>query len=273
MTAHRPAPLALTPLGGPTVLVELGALRLLVDPTFDHAGDHPVGTRVLTKTADAPIDPDELGRIDAVLLSHDQHPDNLDRRGRELLATVPLVATTTAAAARLGAPARGLEPWDALTLGATTVTAVPAQHGPDGTEDLTGPVIGFLLTTAGALTVYVSGDNASLRVVGAVAARSPRIDVAVLFAGAARTPLVDGFLTLTSEQAVAAARILGRPRVLAAHTDGWAHFTEGADAFTAAFARAGLDDLLVDSTPGVRSIVDPADRRMMPSSTEVSAIP
>jgi L-ascorbate metabolism protein UlaG (beta-lactamase superfamily) len=40
-------------LGGPTQLIEYGRLRLLVDPTFDDAGDHPIGERVLTKTADA----------------------------------------------------------------------------------------------------------------------------------------------------------------------------------------------------------------------------
>jgi L-ascorbate metabolism protein UlaG (beta-lactamase superfamily) len=93
--------------------------------------------------------------------------------------------------------------------------------------------------------VYVSGDNASLPFARSVAERSPGIDVAVLFACAARTPLLDGLLTLTSEQAVEAALILGRPRVLPAHTDGWAHFTEDSVDFTAAFERAGLVDLLL----------------------------
>ncbi len=46
-----PAPLALTTLGGPTVVIELGNTRFLIDPTFDDAGDYPVGTRVLTKTS------------------------------------------------------------------------------------------------------------------------------------------------------------------------------------------------------------------------------
>jgi L-ascorbate metabolism protein UlaG (beta-lactamase superfamily) len=32
---------AVTLTGGPTVLLELGALRLLVDPTFDPPGEHP----------------------------------------------------------------------------------------------------------------------------------------------------------------------------------------------------------------------------------------
>lgn len=166
---------------------------------------------------------------------------------------MPLVLTTEAAAGRLGGSSQGLAPWASTVVGGTTVTAVPAQHGPDGTEHLTGPVIGFVLTTSGEPTVYVSGDNASLDVVRRIAEQSPRIDVAILFAGAARTPLVDGFLTLTSDEAAQAALILGRPRVLPVHTDGWAHFTQNADAFVAAFGRAGLTERLLDHTPGVRT--------------------
>jgi len=36
--------------------------------------------------------------VDAVPLPHDQHPDNLDRLGRELLSTLPTVLSTEAAA-------------------------------------------------------------------------------------------------------------------------------------------------------------------------------
>lgn len=249
------APTAVTPLGGPTVLIEIGATRLLVDPTFDPAGTYPIGTRALTKTTDAIVRPEELEPVDAVLLSHDQHPDNLDRGGRAFLATVPLTLTTELGAERLGGSARGLRPWESTDLGGTTITAVPAQHGPNGTEHLTGPVVGFVVTAADAPTLYVSGDNASLDVVRAIAARAPRIDAAVLFAGAARTPLIDGFLTLTSDEAAEAAGLLGRPRVLPVHTDGWAHFTQNGPTFTAAFDRAGLSRLLIAHEPGVRTVL------------------
>ena len=237
-------------LGGPSLLVEYGGARFAVDPTFDSAGEYPIGSRTLTKTTDARVRPGDLGPVDAVLLSHDQHPDNLDRGGRAYLTTVPLVVTTPLAAGRLDATSRGLAPWESVAIGGVTVTAVPAQHGPDGTESATGPVTGFVLEADGSPTVYLSGDNASLRLVAEIAGRFPAIEVAVLFAGAARTPLVDGNLTLTSAEAAEAAELLGRPRVLPAHTEGWAHFTENTDDFTAAFAAAGLGDLLLDSTPG-----------------------
>src|SRR5690348_11629791 len=98
-------------VGGPTVLIEMGGLRLLTDPTFDPPGDHPVSHRVLVKTRGPAVAADDIGPVDAVLLSHDQHPDNLDHAGRRLLDAVPLVLTTDSAAGRLGGTAQALAPW------------------------------------------------------------------------------------------------------------------------------------------------------------------
>jgi L-ascorbate metabolism protein UlaG (beta-lactamase superfamily) len=89
-------------LGGPTAILEIGGVRLLTDPTFDPPGEYPIGERVLTKTQGPALEPGELGPVDAVLLSHDQHPDNLDRAGREYLTAVPVVLSTGAARERLG---------------------------------------------------------------------------------------------------------------------------------------------------------------------------
>ncbi|MFE9426584.1 MBL fold metallo-hydrolase [Kitasatospora sp. NPDC006697] len=237
--------------GGPTALIELGGLRLLTDPTFDAPGEYPIGPdRALTKTAPTAVTPAELGRIDAVLLSHDEHPDNLDTAGRAYLAEVPLVLTTPGGAGRLGGAARGLAPWESVTLprpdgGSLTVTGTPAQHGPEGCEPVTGEVVGFVLTATDLPTVYVSGDNASLAVVREVAERFGPVDTAVLFAGAARTVLLDGaLLTLDSAQAAEAAAVLGARQVVPAHFDSWGHFTEGREQLTAAFAAAGLADRL-----------------------------
>lgn len=242
-------------VGGPTALIELGGLRLLTDPTFDPPGDHPVGNRVLVKTRGPAVPADEIGRIDAVLLSHDQHPDNLDDSGRRLLDGVPVVLTTGSAASRLGGTATALAPWRHVLLplpagGDLRVIGVPAHHGPDGTEAITGEVIGFVLSGDGMPTVYVSGDNASLGVVQAVADHTGPIEVAVLFAGAARTPLLDAYLTLTSDQAAQAARILGARAVIPAHTEGWQHFTQGPETIAPAFARHGATGQLLLLVPG-----------------------
>ena len=43
----------LTPTGGPTLVIDIGGLRLLVDPTFDPPGEYPIGARALVKTGNA----------------------------------------------------------------------------------------------------------------------------------------------------------------------------------------------------------------------------
>ena len=237
-------------LGGPTALLELGGLRLLTDPTFDPPGGYPVGDRVLRKTIGIPVPPDQVGPVDAVLLSHDQHPDNLDNLGRDYLGSAPLVLSTAAAQQRLGGTVRALENWRHVELPRTggaplRITGVPARHGPPGCEPVTGPVTGFMLTGDGLPTVYVSGDNAALEHTGAVADRFGPVDVAILFAGAARTALLDGaFLTLTSVQAAQAAVVLGARHVVPLHFEGWAHFSQGRDTLDREFTAMGVRDRL-----------------------------
>ncbi len=247
--------LGITLSGGPTALLELGGVRLLTDPTFDAPGDHAVGNRVLVKTEDSVLAEEAVGVVDAVLLSHDQHPDNLDDRGRAYLGTVPLTLVTPSGAERLGGTAQGLKPWEETHVGPLTVTAVPALHGPEGAEPTTGEVTGFVLSGTGLPTVYVSGDNASVELVREIASRF-RIDIAVLFAGAARTKLFDGApLTLTSANAVEAAKVLDAAKVVPLHFRGWQHFSEGPDVLSKEFESAGLTDRLVLLEPGQRAEV------------------
>jgi L-ascorbate metabolism protein UlaG (beta-lactamase superfamily) len=241
-------------VGGPTAVLEYAGLRLLTDPSLSPPGEYEGG---LVKVTAPALDMEAIEPIDVVLLSHDHHSDNLDPAGREFLPRARRVLTTVDGARRLGGNATGLEPWSSVELDrsdapAVTVTAVPAQHGPDGTDHITGPVIGFLLAGPGLDTVYVSGDNASLDVVRAIAARAGRVDVAVLFAGAVQVPhRFDGaYLTLSSERAADAAKILGVRAVVPVHFEGWTHFTQGADVLRAAFAGNQMTDRLALAEPG-----------------------
>src|SRR4051794_30359875 len=117
--------LTITYVGGPTALLEVGGLRLLTDPTFDAAGRrYRFGWGTSSrKLQDPALTPAELTPIDAVLLSHDQHDDNLDRAGREMLPSAGSVITTSAGARRLGGNSVGLAPWSSTVL-----------RAPDGTE-------------------------------------------------------------------------------------------------------------------------------------------
>lgn len=244
-------------VGGPTAVIETGGVRLLTDPTFDGPGEYPVGAGALVKMSGPAVAVAEVGPVDAVLLSHDQHPDNLDVSGRRFLAGVPLVLSTASAYERVGAPVRALPAWRHTELGTgLRITAVPALHGPAGSEPIVGEVTGFVLSGEGLPKVYVSGDNASLDVVREIADRFGPFDVAVLFAGAARTPLVpDGPLTLTSEDAVEAARILGARHVVPLHFEHWGHFTEDGPALLEAFGGAGLGGRLHLLAPGAEVVL------------------
>ncbi|MFD5268262.1 MBL fold metallo-hydrolase [Streptomyces sp. NPDC058335] len=240
--------------GGPTVLFEYGGLRVVTDPTFDPPGEYPMplpGDHKLVKTAPSPVTAADLGRIDAVLLSHDEHDDNLDNAGRALLVDVPVVFTTESGAGRLGGNARGLAFWQTAELkrpdgGTVTITGVPARHGPVGCEPISGDVIGFMLTSDDLPSVYVSGDNAALEHVKEIAEKFAPVDTAILFLGGARMPFAfDGaLLTLDSALGAEAAKTLGARRVVPAHYDSWAHFQEGRTEIQAAFTEAGLADRL-----------------------------
>ncbi len=229
-------------IGGPTAVLEYAGLRIVTDPTFDPPGSYgEPDDSPLVKTAGPGIPRSELGRIDLVLLSHHEHEDNLDYEGLELLATgVPTLSTTKAGTDLFGGGVIGLDNWETHEIGGVTITAVPALHGPPGSEARLGPVIGFVLESPGEPTIYVSGDNASLPLVEQIAGAFDHIDIAVLFAGAVRVPDIDAHLTLTSADAVAAARLLGVSKVVGIHTEDWAHFTENREQLEAAFEGTGL---------------------------------
>ncbi|MCU1644640.1 MAG: fold metallo-hydrolase [Nocardia sp.] len=237
-------------IGGPTVRFRYGNLTWLTDPTFDAPGDYTSGPVTLHKLTGPAVPAAEIGPVDAVLLSHDQHWDNLDHGGREFLTTVERVLSTPDAAGRMEG-VTGLANWESVTIGEVTVTGVPALHGPEGAEVLSGVVTGFVLQADGQPTVYVSGDNASVDLVAQIVERIGRIDLAVLFVGAANVDRFgDSDITLNGRSAVRAAEILGDAVIVPVHGEGWHHFSETLDYLARNFEYAGRAAQLVIPTPG-----------------------
>ena len=238
-------PITATFVGGPTLAFTYGGLTFLTDPTFDAPRDFP-GPITLSKLVPPAVTPSELGQVDVVLLSHDQHADNLDDAGRALLADVPLVLSTQDAAARIPG-VRGLAAWEHVDLpGGVVVTAVPARHGPEGAEALSGAVTGFVLEADGLPTTYVAGDNSSLDVVATIATRFPAIELAVLFVGGANVGRFgDEPVTMDAARARAAADLLDRARIVPVHHSDWAHFVEPLSAVVERFERGGAAHRLV----------------------------
>jgi L-ascorbate metabolism protein UlaG (beta-lactamase superfamily) len=186
----------------------------------------------------------EIGAVDAVLLSHDQHADNLDHGGRAFLAQARTTFTTQVGAARLGGAVQGLAPWETREIAGADgakllVTATPARHGPVGIEPLSGDVVGFLIgrDEPGDM-IYVSGDTVWYEGVAEVAQRY-RPKLVLLFTGAAKTRGAI-HLTMDANDALEAARAFPDALIVPVHNEGWAHFTEDRDALAGAFTALGV---------------------------------
>jgi L-ascorbate metabolism protein UlaG (beta-lactamase superfamily) len=240
----------ITHIGGPTLLIEIDGWRLLTDPTFDPPGrtyafGWGTGSRKLAGPAIAATD---LPPIDAVLLTHDHHGDNLDPAGRALLPAAGVVITTVSGAKRLGGSTRGLEPGQDTQLEASgrptiEITATPCRHGPPFSHALIGDVVGFALRwdSQAQDVLWISGDTVLYDGVREAVARL-QIDTAVLHLGGVQFPITGPVrYTMTARDAVELCKLI-RPRtVIPIHYEGWKHFRQGREAIEAEFARAPED--------------------------------
>jgi L-ascorbate metabolism protein UlaG (beta-lactamase superfamily) len=253
--------LTITLIGGPTPLIEIDGFRLLTDPTFDGPGAYQLPHVKLEKLSGPALGADAIGEIDAVLLSHDQHADNLDHSGKDFLPKAKRVLTTIAGAKRLGGHAEGLAPWATTELTGRdrhvlTVTATPARHGPAGIEPLSGDVIGFVVTSAksGRRPIYISGDTVWYDGVAEVARRF-KAGVVLPFAGAAQTrgPF---HLTMDINDTIETARAFPDAVIIPLHTDGWAHFRQNGADLSASFDTLGFGSRLKLLEPGIATLIE-----------------
>src|SRR6201996_7492026 len=251
--------LTLTLIGGPTALIEIDGFRLLTDPTFDLPGTYQLPHVKLEKLSGPALTQDAIGEIDAVLLSHDQHADNLDESGKHFLPKAKRVLTTVAGAKRLGGHAEGLAPWASTELSKNgrllVITATPARHGPAGFEPLSGDVIGFVLAPKDSRPIYISGDTVWYDGVAEVAQRF-KAGLVLPFAGAAQTrgPF---HLTMDTNDTIETARAFGDAVIVPVHTDGWAHFRQNVADLRASFDALGFGARLKLLEPGVATMIQP----------------
>ncbi len=226
----------ITHIGGPTTLLEIGGWRILTDPTFDPPGKrYFFGWGTTSRKLAGPAVPvADLGPVDAVLVSHHHHGDNLDPTAQGLLPTWGTTYTTTKGARALGGKAVGLTPWQTATLEAPgketiTITATPCRHGPVGSDPITGPVIGFSLSWPGQEhgELWVTGDTVLYPGVREVASRL-RIGTMLLHLGSVRFRYLSGWFRYTMDAREGAELIgLVKPmHVVPVHYEGWSHFQQ-----------------------------------------------
>ncbi len=186
----------ITWVGHATVLLELDGTRLLTDPILRKRIAH-------LRTVQPPPGRDELGPIDAVLVSH-AHRDHLDVRSLRRLRGVPVLAASGAVGSLRRRGFRGavdpIAAGETRTIGQLAVEATPAVHGRPGSA------VGFLVR--GSASVYFAGDT---DLYPGLAGLADPLDVALLPIWGWGPTLGEGHLD--PERAAEAVRLL-RPRIV-----------------------------------------------------------
>ena len=144
--------MTITYVGHGTVLVEDGAVRVLTDPVLRSRIGH------LRRRGTAP-DPEALGRVDAVLVSH-AHQDHLDVPSLRIVdRSGPIVVPRGCARLLRDLPdVVEVDAGEHVEVSGLDVAAVPAEH--DGRRHplaRSAPALGYLL--AGSTRVYFAGDT------------------------------------------------------------------------------------------------------------------
>ncbi|EXF72969.1 hypothetical protein CFIO01_04675 [Colletotrichum fioriniae PJ7] len=195
--------------------------------------------------------------IDTVLLSHEDHPDNLDELGRRLLDGRRVL--TTQDGARKLAPRPGvqaLKPWEttALRLGGQDfeVTGVPCQHLPGG--EVTGFVLRaatFGETNGLPNIIYISGDTIYLEEIPKVLEQY-HVSVAILNVGAVEVAISNPplLVTMDGKQAAKLFRDIGADVLVPMHYESWARFSENGDQLRAVCEQEGISDQVRWLEPG-----------------------
>ena len=157
-------------VGHSTVLVELDGVRLLTDPLLRE--------RVVMLRRTEPLDVNDLGDLDAVLVSH-IHYDHLDIGSLRRLDEDPKIVLPRGASPLLRR--RGfdslteLEAGEETTVGALTVRAVHAEHDSARLFGLKTNALGYVIS--GSKRVYFLGDTGLFPAMAEIA---PGTDVALV---------------------------------------------------------------------------------------------
>ncbi|HHH50582.1 MAG TPA: hypothetical protein ENK52_06355 [Saprospiraceae bacterium] len=226
----------ITHIGTACCLIEIDGFKILTDPVLDDAGKyyhHGFGA-ISKKTTNPHIELANLKDVDLILLSHPQHKDNFDVKGRAFAKTVPLVLSTKRIEKELK-NGKGLLPWEEYVLDLPgqkqlKITATPAQHHPNWLPTfISGKVIGFIIelsTSPDAL--YITGDTIYFPEIEAIASKFKTIKYALIHVGSAEVRYLSGWgqYTMAAAGFVKTVKAIEPQIAIPIHNDGWSHFRE-----------------------------------------------
>ncbi|EGZ15698.1 hypothetical protein PHYSODRAFT_507820 [Phytophthora sojae] len=239
-----------------TAILSIDDVNFLIDPAFDKSGDFDQeGGFVLTKTDDPALGLEDLPVIVAILLSHEDHVDNLDASGRTMLNGRHVFTTLD------GAKNLAPRPESGPRTSGPDITGTPTQHLPGG--ECTGFVLespSFGVNEADGLpnVVYVSGDTVHIPQLANELPKRYDVVVALMNLGKAIAPLPPGpvQITMGGVQAAQLTRDIGAEKMVPLHFESWKHFTQSGDEVRAELAAdAAVKDKVVWVVPGVRSVI------------------
>ncbi|KAF2829586.1 MFS general substrate transporter [Ophiobolus disseminans] len=247
---------SITHIGTATAILDIDGITFITDPFFSPAGTESPDGYPLKVHHDPGLKLEELPHIDAVLLSHENHWDNLDDFGRRLLDGRTTVTTNDGANNLAPRPSvLGFSDWqerDVRIAGTTFhITATPCRHFP-GHE-----CVGFVLHTESfgvapdgrPNAIYFSGDTVYVEELAKIADKY-HITVAIMNCGKATIPEMtpegpggpdDSLqITLDGRQAARLLRDLKADVLVPMHYDLWDHFTQHGDGLAKEFKEEGV---------------------------------
>jgi len=245
----------ITHIGTATAIIEIEGVRFITDPVFGKSGNFGDAV-VLTQTQDPACGLADLPVIDAVLLSHEDHDDNLDTLGRQLLEGRHVLTTVDGAKNLAPRPAvQGLKPWQTVELVLQgkkfTITGTPCMHYE------VGEVTGFIIELDSfgkhddgrPNAIYVSGDTIYIPELKSIGEKW-HIVASILNFGAAKFPFPSRggeitMITFDGETGSQLHKDLGAEKIVPMHFDEWTHFTEFKDDLQKAFEKADVASQVV----------------------------
>jgi L-ascorbate metabolism protein UlaG (beta-lactamase superfamily) len=228
--------ISITHIDTACILLEVNGYRILTDPTLDDAGKlYYHGSGSFSRKMENPaVHPEQLHDIDLILLSHHQHKDNFDNKGKAFALTVSKIISTKAAAKAI-VGITGLDNWESYTIETAKltnlkITATPAQHHPWWVpEFFSGKVIGFVIEFEGQENgvIYISGDTVYFKGIDEIAKRFT-VDIGIFHVGSVQFRYLTGFgqYTMDSKGLIQSVRMLKPRTIIPIHHKGWSHFKE-----------------------------------------------
>lgn len=250
----------ITHIGTATAILSIDGINFLTDPFFSPAGSEWAtvpGAPPLKVHDDPAIKMNELPHIDAVLLSHENHPDNLDELGRQLLDGRHVVTTIDGAKNLAPRPSvLGFKDWEEKDVCISGkkfhITATPCKHWP-GHE-----CVGFIIHTEDfgvapdgrQNAIYFSGDTVYVEELAKMADKY-HIAIALMNLGKAT---FEGFnehgqpgnpgahlqITMDGRQAAQLLREIKADILVPMHFESWDHFTQHEKELSEEFSDEGI---------------------------------